>query len=432
MLFEFHPYLLCVLKTSLIMKSCSSGLCVGHLNVYHLYNKVPDVCVLLNKSNKPVHLFGMSEARLDSRHDDCLLNISNYSLLRRDKSHIGHTGLVVYIHESIKNVTNRRPDLESENVESIWVEVKHSKSPSLLVGYVYRNPASTLEWLDDFVKMMDKVSECNTNILILGDFNYDLNKPQTTWITTTSLYGLHQMVKNPTRTANSKESLLDHIYTNNKSMILQTSVSNESISDHFPIFCTLSLKPPKRPAKGHTTIEYRCFKNFDKNSFLFDLASVSFQNVYNFTDPNAALSALYDAFMSVIDKHTPIRKKRVKHPTIPPWLNPDIIKAMSLRDFYKENKMKAQYKQQRNKVRDMVRDAKKDYFNKLISDKKDIASIWRAINEVVHNSRKGSQKSTVKISPNDFNDHFLSLPEKLLSSAQGVVEDNHYECPTLL
>ena len=69
-----------------------------------------------------------------------------------------------------------RTDLESQYIESLWVEIRNPKTPGLLVGYVYRNPAATCEWYDEFVTMLDKVSESKNKsfcwvILILTDLN---------------------------------------------------------------------------------------------------------------------------------------------------------------------------------------------------------------------------------------------------------------------
>ena len=62
----------------------------------------------------------------------------------------------LYVHKILTHITKRRADLESERVECMRVEVKHSSSNATLVGYVYRNPAATYAWFDDFVDMMDK------------------------------------------------------------------------------------------------------------------------------------------------------------------------------------------------------------------------------------------------------------------------------------
>ena len=143
------------------------------------------MCMLLNDSPF-IHLLGLSERRLSARFSDESVSIPHYTIIRRDAADQGHTGMALYIHQSIKTFTKGRNDLESEKVECIWVEIKHPASPAVLVGYVYRNPAATHTWFDDFVQMMDKVCESNPNIVLLGDFNIDLLKPQPTWSSATS------------------------------------------------------------------------------------------------------------------------------------------------------------------------------------------------------------------------------------------------------
>ena len=44
-------------------------------------------------------------------------------------------------------------------------------------------------------------------------------------------------------------------------------------------------------------------------AFLMDLHVIPFKNVYNFSDPNVALSHWIDLFLDVINKHAPLKKK---------------------------------------------------------------------------------------------------------------------------
>ena len=145
-----------------------------------------------------------------------MISINDYTVLRRDSGYPLHTGLALYVHKSIENSVRRRLDLETEAIECIWIEIKDSKTKPLLVGYVYRNPAASQGWPDDFITMMDKVTDCNANILLLGDFNIDLFKQPPAWNNTTALFGLEQLVEETTRVTKSSATLIDHIYTNNK------------------------------------------------------------------------------------------------------------------------------------------------------------------------------------------------------------------------
>ena len=90
-------------------------------DVYHLYNKVPGLCVFLSQSTPNYNIFGITESRLDSRISDQDINIPNYCISRKDSIAIGQTGIAVYIHNSIADITHRRQHLESDLVECIWL-----------------------------------------------------------------------------------------------------------------------------------------------------------------------------------------------------------------------------------------------------------------------------------------------------------------------
>ncbi|WP_419648343.1 hypothetical protein, partial [Thiolapillus sp.] len=60
-----------------------SGLRVGHLNVYHLFNKVPDISSFLDNEHPCIHLLGLSETRLDYRMSDESIAIPQYVTFRR-------------------------------------------------------------------------------------------------------------------------------------------------------------------------------------------------------------------------------------------------------------------------------------------------------------------------------------------------------------
>ena len=73
--------------------SFNTMLRVGHQNVYHLYKKVPDLCVFLSQSTPNYNIFGITESRLDSRISDQDINIPNYCISRKDSIVIGQTSI---------------------------------------------------------------------------------------------------------------------------------------------------------------------------------------------------------------------------------------------------------------------------------------------------------------------------------------------------
>ena len=96
---------------------------------------------------------------------------------------------------------------------------------------------------------------------------------------------------------------------------------------------------------------------------------------------------------------------------------------MAVCDHLKKEKRFEDFKKQRNKVKSLVRSAKKFYFDKLIELDKSTSTILKATNEITNKSHKKTNSSTTTISPNIFNPHFLTLAETLAQSS-GFTSDN--------
>ena len=92
---------------------------VCHLNINHLYNKIPDVTRMIFSQDKTIHILGITESMFDDRKDDRNLEINNYTIIRRDGLLDLHRGITVYIHNSIIHTSKRRQDLETREIESV-------------------------------------------------------------------------------------------------------------------------------------------------------------------------------------------------------------------------------------------------------------------------------------------------------------------------
>ena len=172
---------------------------VCHLNVNHLYNKTPNVSHFIHKQPETVHVMGITESMLDERMNDTNIAIEKYKVIRRDKAFNLHRGIAVYVHDTIYPKTKRRTDLEIKEVESIILEIEGKKSDPSLICIVYRNPDEPAEWRDSFELMISRISYDRYTLQILGDFNYDLNKPHLLWKSTVLQLGLEQLIKENTR-----------------------------------------------------------------------------------------------------------------------------------------------------------------------------------------------------------------------------------------
>ena len=87
-------------------------------------------------------------------------------------------GVCLYIKEGID--WERREDLETLHIESIWIEILLKNSKSFLISTVYRPPDTSIylykNFNEDFnCSLLKASSECK-EIIALGDFNINYNK----------------------------------------------------------------------------------------------------------------------------------------------------------------------------------------------------------------------------------------------------------------
>ena len=150
----------------------------------------------------------------------------------------------------------------------------------------------------------------------MGDFNCNLASPQpdinTVLLTNiVDIYNLHQLIDSPTRITDTSSTLIDVIFTNCRNNIVSAGVSHVSLSDHSVVcaFRKISINSPK----GHSTLTYRKFNNFDSARFRSDISSQDWDKVNSYDDPNVMWDIWKKLFLQCVEKHAPLRTKRIRH-----------------------------------------------------------------------------------------------------------------------
>ena len=99
-------------------------------------------------------------------------------------------------------------------------------------------------------------------------------------------------------------------------------------------------------------------KNFDKDLFLSDLASVDWSAiVYNSDDADSTVCQWSRILSDIIEKHAPLRESRVTE-RFSPWITPELKQLLRARDKLRTRDVKAKsqlvmnaYKQMRCKAK---------------------------------------------------------------------------------
>ena len=140
----------------------------------------------------------------------------------------------------------RNDDLENNHIENIWVEVQSRKNKFLL-GLFYRPPNATTEFWDNLEDVIEKTSEENLDITIMGDFNHDTLKANihSPLLRPLTKFNLQNLITEPTRVTNASSTCTDLIITNHHAIITDTNVLPPFNSDHCTITAEITFKTYK-------------------------------------------------------------------------------------------------------------------------------------------------------------------------------------------
>ena len=152
--------------------------------------------------------------------------------------------------------------------------------------------------------------------------------------------------------------------------VVCSGVSHISISDHSLIYVYRKLSPAF-PSKGYSTISYRNFKNFNRESFRNDIAQRDW-TCNGSDDPNVLWIDWETKLLDVVNYHAPLRTRsaRIKRA---PWINLELKKGMCDRHAAKRKAMVsndprdwAKYKKLRNTINNNIKTSKASYYLMLL------------------------------------------------------------------
>ena len=402
--------------------------------------KLDQLKSILHNPDKDTHILGVTETWLDDTFNNDAVAIEGYDIERIDRHEKdlpfdkdGAGGVLLYINTNLSYI--RRNDLEHKSIESIWIELTPKNHPSHLICVAYRGHDHNVnDWLEIFSdQLTDAYIDCD-NITVMGDFNINLLKKDAdseSWSKTMENYQLCQLIDEPTRVTDTSKSLIDHIFTTNPSKVRCTKIPKIGISDHYP---TIVVYRDSFGYKNmHTSIKYRSYKDFNKDTFLQDLMSVQWSVLDTLSDINEALSKWYDMFIDVVNKHAPLKEKRVKKAKQPDWMTDDILKEMSQRDHYKSIGDDVSYRATRNKIVDMIQQAKTEYYKTLIEqNQSNSKKLWSYLRELFPKDSKPLPSSIIdddkKLTDpqdiaNSFNEFFTLIVNKYIPNDQSDLPD---------
>ena len=410
----------------------SRGFKLALLNITSLIKHIDELRILLDSN--PVDVLAINETRLDSAINDCEVYISGYDIIRRDRNVNGRFGggVCFYVRSTINFLP--RPDLSIEVLENLCIEVRKPRSKPFLIATWYRPPDSVVEKFNFFETLVARLDAENVEYYIMGDLNCNLaattlDHNSTLLTSITDLYDLNQLINEPTRITESSSTLIDVILTNTPDKIVCSGVSHIGISDHSLVYVFRKLSTGTF-TKGHSSVTYRKFKNFDSTRFRNDIYLQNWDVIKTYDNPNDMWHAWKNIFNSVVERHAPLNTKRVRAKKSP-WITHELKKRMHERNILKIQATRSNdpndwaiFKRIRNSVNNEIKHAKKlHYTNTLHENRNNSKKTWNIINDITSRKQRNCQIKEIKQNgisitqsgelSEAFNDHFATIGSKL-------------------
>ena len=138
-------------------------------------------------------------------------------------------------------------------IESTFIEILNKKQKNLVIGCVYKHPKHKVKDFTNnhMMPLLDKVSNENKDIMIMGDFNVNLincndDKNTSNFLDTMLSHSFLPFITTPTRITRNTKTLIDNIFYNKPLNDITTRSLSIVISDHLTQFL---IEPSKFPMK---------------------------------------------------------------------------------------------------------------------------------------------------------------------------------------
>ena len=334
-------------------------------------------------------------------------------------------GIAVVYRETLKLKRVQQTNYDSFE----YIECCIHTSAMIRLCVVYRPPgrSGVVKFCDDFNDYASQTLSSLGLPLIVGDFNYHVNKcdnyEANTFKDMLQSLDLRQHIKDATH---KNGNILDLVITRCQDDIIASSKTVDfGFPDHFPVFLDLKLRKPPMPQRKVT---YRRLKNLDPGVmshriqlcpfFSSDLSTMSLDEIVN--TYNNELTA-------ILDEVAPLQSKTITVRPPSPWYD-ELIRAAKQQRRVAERKWRKTgltvnrdlYISERNHVTDLITAARSKHLRNAIAEKKgDTKQLFRLVDSLCGKSedpalpRNGSDQAIAETFSSFFIQKIVKIQESI-------------------
>lgn len=372
---------------SMLNKTKNETFSVFHKNIRSLGKNFDELQVMLEGFDYCFDCIVLSETWR-------ILNLNQYKLVGYDSIYSEGVlnkcdGIVIYIKSSL---TYEYQNIILNNSKTIELTIsKHNKKFKILS--IYRSPSTcpmafNIE-LYNYLKTNNQPSDIN---IITGDINIDIlseNDYCQEYLNILHVNNYISMINKETRIQGISKTCLDHIFLKTKEMYenFRSFVFESTISDHFSVILQYEFEQEKKELFNDKI--YKTYIDYNRLKKMF--AEKTWLNVYE----NGNINEATDVFITEISQciSTCTRKLEMKKKEIKknPWITDGLVSSTNEKNkMYKKvhenpknQALQAEFKIYRNKLNELIRIAKHEYYKGEIEKNRNCPkNMWRCLKNI--------------------------------------------------
>ena len=417
------------LKTNSLSTTKCRVICWNVLSILNEH-KLVDFLQILDDNN--IDIACVCETWFNARNEKltAIIKEAGFGIVHchRDDKRGGGTAALYKKTQNVKEGEASTSAYSSFEYSYIFLNVPDMK---VLIVCVYRQKEISCNiFCDEFETFIEKIFDKADTIIVMGDFNVWVDIEDN--IDTKKLlnlmhgYGLSQLVHEPTHKCGHT---LDHVYVN----VLQLETNHNVINDigdfstdHYPIILELPTSEVKQATE---TLYYRKTRDIDIDCFKKDLHEM--YSTIDFDQGSNNFSTNYINYKTsskmILDKHAPLKTKKIRPATIAPWSDAEFrdcrSKRRNLEKKWRKNKTgetREAYTIQRKICAEMSIAKQKEYYTNLVdtvnSNQKSLFKIVDNILDKSKNIRTLPTHTDPLQLANNFNEYYIKKVENIRKS----------------
>ena len=427
------------------MSHLSAGNSIKFLlfNPWSLVNKVDKVMIAAEDSG--VDIIGLCETWLKDLSNPTTASIKSYGYgihhtPRSDDRRGGGTAIVFKDHIPMKAYSLTKSYGSFEHTAST---IKTETGTTVLFLVLYRPGSMSSVFISEVDDLLSTVSPKFDVLILAGDLNIDFddssNKLYQRASDVIASYGLQRKVFEPTHIGGrSLDQIFVYSLKNQVKCDILVDPSSAIGSDHYPVYCTLSLMFEK---KYFAKKSYRKLREIDSESFSGDLEEII--NSMNISSFASAMSDFKGRFATLLDSHAPLISKSVAVVDTAPWFDKEYRELRKLRRRLEKLakkptsgiQEKIAFREASQKCTTLARSKKQQYFSRVIENSSgNPRNLYKMVNRALDRKQENplpDYTCDMGQLATDFNNFFVNKIKNIRSSMSDVLPPAVKELPQM-